>query len=96
MLYANQPSPVLNACGFAVWASPHDAEPVAERVEVDDPVVPHPGFLLLSREVQVLGGEPQQPGVLVDCLLPQGGPAVTCLPVLGILKLRGGWLSSRT
>ena len=30
----------VKQCDFVVRASPHDLEPVAERVEVDDPVVP--------------------------------------------------------
>ena len=36
---------------------PHDAEPVAERLEVHDPVVPDPELLPAAGEVQVLGRE---------------------------------------
>ena len=54
---------------------PHDAEPIAEGLEGDYPVVPDPEPLPAAREVDVLGREPEHPGAGVDRLLPLYGPA---------------------
>ena len=53
----------------------HDAEPVAEGLEGDYLVVPHPEPLPAAREVDVLGSEAQHPGVSVDRFLPLYGSA---------------------
>ena len=55
--------------------APHDAEPVAEGLEGDYFVVPDPEPLLAPGEVDVLGREPEHPGVGVYRLLPLYGPA---------------------
>ena len=44
-------------------------------LEVDYPVVLDPEFLLSAGELQVLGSEPQEPGIGVDCFLPLDGYA---------------------
>ena len=54
---------------------PHDAEPIAEGLEGDYLVVPDPEPLPAPGEVDVLGREPEHPGVGVDRLLPLYGPA---------------------
>ena len=54
---------------------PHDAEPIAEGLEGDYFVVPDPEPLPAACEVDVLGREPEHPGVGVDRLLPLYGPA---------------------
>ena len=62
----------MRLCGLGVV---HQPEPVVERLKVHDPVVPDPELLLRSLEVDVLGGEPEESGVLLDGFLPLHAPA---------------------
>ena len=57
----------LEALGFRCLGVPHDFESVRERLEVYNPVVPDPELFPSAGEIDVVGGETQQPCVLVDC-----------------------------
>ena len=79
--------------GLGGLGVPHDAEPVAEGLEGDYLIVPHPEPPPLPGEVGVLGGETQHPGVGVDRLLPFYGDSGTMLPTGVNLVQMPGMLS---
>ena len=71
-LKANHPSPVLNDCGFAVWASRMIPNPSLNGSKSTMRSYLTRNFFLGPGEVDVLGGEAQEAGVLMDGLLVLG------------------------
>ena len=79
-LNASQPSPLLKRLRLRALGLLHCADFVIERLEVDYPVVLHPELLFRAREIDVLGGETQEPSVRVDRLVPFRLPAYDINP----------------